>query len=74
MSSKSEILKVRDLTVDFPIFGGILNKEVSKNLNPILRNIVSAEIGTAGFANVKGYEIGGKTGTAQKSITGSYSK
>ena len=29
MSSKSEILKVRDLTVDFPIFGGILKRKVS---------------------------------------------
>jgi len=28
MSSKSEILKVRDLTVDFPIFGGILKRKV----------------------------------------------
>ena len=52
----------------------ILNKEVSKNLNPILRKIVSAEIGTAGFANVKGYEIGGKTGTADIATTGGYSK
>ena len=30
--------------------------------------------GTASFANVSGYEIGGKTGTAQKSIAGNYSK
>ena len=28
MSSKSERLKVRDLTVDFPIFGGILKRKV----------------------------------------------
>ena len=28
MSSKSEILKVRNLTVDFPIFGGILKRKV----------------------------------------------
>ena len=31
------------------------NKKVSKNLNPILRKIVSTEEGTAGFANVSGY-------------------
>ena len=30
--------------------------------------------GTAGLANVAGAEIGGKTGTAQKSSFGSYSK
>ncbi len=52
----------------------ILNKEVSKKLNPILRKIVSTEEGTAGFADVKGYEIGGKTGTADIADTGGYSK
>ena len=52
----------------------ILNKEVSKKLNPILRKIVSTDQGTAGFANVKGYEIAGKTGTADIASTGGYSK
>jgi len=52
----------------------ILNKEVSKKLNPILRKIVSTEEGTAGFANVKGYDIGGKTGTADIAAGGGYSK
>ncbi len=52
----------------------ILSKEVSKNLNPILRKIVSTKEGTAGFANVKGYEIGGKTGTADIATKGGYSK
>tara|TARA_B100001123_G_C15080431_1_gene935434 strand:- start:58 stop:1020 length:963 start_codon:yes stop_codon:yes gene_type:complete len=52
----------------------ILSKEVSKNLNPILRKIVSTKEGTAGFANVKGYEIGGKTGTADIAAKGGYSK
>ena len=52
----------------------ILNKEVSKKILPILRKIVSTKEGTASLANVSGYEIGGKTGTAQKIIDGIYSR
>ncbi len=52
----------------------ILNDEVSKKILPILRKIVTTKEGTASLANVNGYEVGGKTGTAQKSIAGSYSK
>ncbi len=52
----------------------ILNKEVSQKILPILRKIVTTKEGTASLANVNGYNIGGKTGTAQKSISGSYSK
>jgi len=52
----------------------ILNDSVSKKILPILRKIVTTKEGTASLANVNGYEIGGKTGTAQKSIAGSYSK
>ncbi len=52
----------------------ILNNDLSKDLNLILRKIVSTKEGTAGFANVKGYEIGGKTGTADKPSEGGYSK
>ncbi len=52
----------------------ILNKEVSKKILPILRKIVTTKEGTASLANVNGYEIGGKTGTAQKSISGGYSR
>ena len=52
----------------------ILSNEVSKKILPILRKIVTTKEGTASLANVVGYEIGGKTGTAQKSIEGVYSK
>ena len=40
----------------------------------MLRKIVSTENGTAGLANILGYEVGGKTGTAQKTNVGGYSK
>jgi cell division protein FtsI (penicillin-binding protein 3) len=52
----------------------ILNEEVSKKILPILRKIVTTKEGTASLANVPGYEIGGKTGTAQKSTAGGYSR
>ena len=52
----------------------IISEEVSKKINPILRKIVSTKDGTAGFANVKGYDIGGKTGTADIASAGGYSK
>ena len=52
----------------------ILNKEVSEKILPILRKIVTLKEGTASLANVYGYEIGGKTGTAQKSTSGGYSR
>jgi len=52
----------------------ILDQKVSKKILPILRKIVTTKEGTASLANVPGYEIGGKTGTAQKSISGIYTK
>ena len=52
----------------------ILNKDVSEKILPILRKVVTAKEGTASLANIDGFEIGGKTGTALKSTAGGYSK
>ena len=48
----------------------ILNSDVSAKINPILRKVVTN--GTASLSDVEGYEIGGKTGTAQLVENGLY--
>jgi cell division protein FtsI (penicillin-binding protein 3) len=52
----------------------ILNKGVSEQVVKALRKIVNTEEGTAKFANVPNYEIGGKTGTADQPKDGLYSE
>jgi len=52
----------------------IIKAGISEKINPILRKIVATKEGTAGLANIDGYEVGGKTGTANKTSIGGYSK
>jgi cell division protein FtsI (penicillin-binding protein 3) len=52
----------------------LINKGVSEQVVTALRKIVSTKEGTAKFADVLNYEIGGKTGTADQPKEGSYSE
>ncbi len=51
----------------------IISNETSKQINSILREVVTHEHGTASLANVFGFDVGGKTGTAKKNFQGKYS-
>ncbi len=44
----------------------IISTKTSNEINSMLRKVVSLSEGTANFANVEGYEVAGKTGTALK--------
>ena len=44
----------------------IVSTDTSDAINLMLRKVVSLDEGTANFANVKGYEVGGKTGSSVK--------
>ena len=44
----------------------IVSNKTSDEINSILRKVVSLDEGTANFADIDGYDVGGKTGTALK--------
>ncbi len=50
----------------------VVRKETSDKMRYLMR--LNAEIGTARKADVKGYYVGGKTGTSEKVVNGRYSR
>jgi cell division protein FtsI (penicillin-binding protein 3) len=50
----------------------VIKPETSEKMRYLMR--LNAEVGTARQADVKGYYIGGKTGTSEKVVNGRYSK
>ena len=61
---------VKDFDMNEPTF--VVGSETVLEVKDLLRNVV--EEGTGRRAQLEGYEIGGKTGTAEKSVAGGYSK
>ena len=51
---------------NYPDQQKIISASTSKKINSILRKVVTEKEGTAKFANIYGYDVGGKTGTSQK--------
>ena len=48
----------------------IISKKTSDQINKILRKVVSDKEGTGSFADIFGYDVGGKTGTAKSYTNG----
>ena len=49
-------------------YNSLVSKKTSKQINNILRKVVTEENGTASLADIDGYYVGGKTGTSQNYI------
>ncbi len=50
----------------------VISEHTSEQMRPLLRDVVL--YGSGKKAEVKGYEVAGKTGTAEKAVNGSYAK
>ncbi len=62
----------RDRAEALQVAKHVLNPSTSVKMRYLMR--LNAEKGTGTFANVPGYYVGGKTGTAEKVINGRYAK
>ena len=63
---------IKDKNISYAKKNRVLSKDVSLKINQILRRVVTE--GTASLADVKGYNVGGKTGTALIVENGKYTK
>ncbi len=63
---------IKDKNIGYKKKKRVLSKDVSLKINQILRRVVTE--GTASLADVKGYNVGGKTGTALIVENGKYTK
>ena len=63
---------IKDKNISYTKKKRVLSKDVSLKINQILRRVVTE--GTASLADVKGYNVGGKTGTALIVENGKYTK
>ena len=63
---------IKDRNIGYAKKKRVLSKDVSLKINQILRRVVTE--GTASLADVKGYNVGGKTGTALIVENGKYTK
>jgi len=60
--------KIQDINME-----RVISEETSKEINIMLREVVTSKHGTASLADVFGFDVGGKTGTAKKNFYGEYS-
>ena len=70
------IKNIKDQNIDMDIHPQVIRRVISKNTSNALLGMMELVVneGTAYNAQIPGFKIGGKTGTAEKFIDGKYSK
>jgi cell division protein FtsI (penicillin-binding protein 3) len=59
---------------DIPVKTRVFSSETARDVRSMMRLVVSHPKGTGKKAEAPGYMVGGKTGTAEKTLNGGYSK
>ncbi|MCF6214948.1 MAG: penicillin-binding protein 2 [Emcibacter sp.] len=62
----------KDTAPDNDYYPQVISSETSQKMRHLMR--LAVEYGSGGRAHVKGYLVGGKTGTAEKVVNGKYSR